>query len=321
MYVACSRCIWCLLTPVSADGGETTDEDHPPPATITHPRSLLRRDSNESLAPFEDSIKESPTRRRGPLRGTFVADPHKPVAVVAPNGTQLILIPPYASSRHDWLESAANSLSNTATNSPRQANLEDSDDTDAASPIPMLSTNANLMMAAVGSDADGQVMGPPEAFYPSRRTSDSGEDDPDDSEAILDVNDFIDFGDGSSDEDGVENQYESDALTSPVTHSAIDSATPTPNRGSEVVNSAERFLNHLDRGVVTAFRRNHSRYQALIRLPPHREFVPANSPSRPASVFRRTRFTEPKTPPPRKRPIGSYATGEAVRQKLMGSSF
>ncbi|KAA8646416.1 uncharacterized protein ATNIH1004_007846 [Aspergillus tanneri] len=32
------------------DDGETTDEDLPPPATITHPRSILRRDSSASLA-------------------------------------------------------------------------------------------------------------------------------------------------------------------------------------------------------------------------------------------------------------------------------
>ena len=99
----------------AADDGETTDEeDYLPLATITHPRSLLRRESSASLSGDEENKAESCVPQRGPLRGTFIADPHKPVAVVAPNGRQLILIPPYASSRHEWLESAAGSLVNTA---------------------------------------------------------------------------------------------------------------------------------------------------------------------------------------------------------------
>ncbi|KAK2739250.1 hypothetical protein FQN55_009531 [Onygenales sp. PD_40] len=311
-----------------SDGGETTDEDYPPPATITHPRSILRRDSSASLPPyFEDSPRRSqPPRRRGPLRGTFVADPHKPVAVVAPNGAQLILIPPFSTSRHEWLESATQSLCNTAQNSPRASNaaLADDSDTDAMlSPLqtnlsPMLSSNANLMMTALGSDAVGQVMGPPEAFYPSQGPSENNsydEDEEYDSEAVLDVNDFIDFGNGSSDEEDVDKDFDVEAITSPVVPQSIKETGVTE---FSQVNSAERLLNHLDRGIVTAFRRNHSRYQALIRLPQHREFVPANSPSRPASVFRRTRFVDPKTPT-RKRPAISYAGGEAVRRKLIDS--
>jgi len=317
-----------------SDGGETTDEDHPPPATITHPRSILRRDSSVSLPPYfgETNERSQPLRRRGPLRGTFVADPYKPVAVVAPNGAQLILIPPYASSRHDWLESATNSLSDTANSSPRATtvNVVDDSDTDAlVSPTqpglsPMLSSNANLMMTALGNDAGGQVMGPPEAFYPSDRfaTDDSlaGYED-DDSEDMLNVDDFIDFGNGSSDDDMDKDFDIVDDLTSPVVPSSIHgSTTPTPHRSTEPshANSAERLLNHLDQGIVTAFRRNHSRYQALIRLPQHCEFMPANSPSRPASVFRHAKLPDPKTPIRKRRP-NIYARGEAVRRKLMDS--
>ncbi|PGH04873.1 hypothetical protein AJ79_06958 [Helicocarpus griseus UAMH5409] len=314
-----------------SDGGETTDEDLPPPATITHPRSILRRDSSASLPPdFEEPTPRSqPARRRGPLRGTFVADPHKPVAVVAPNGTQLILIPPYSTSRHDWLESATQSMcntaSNTANNSPRTttATLADDSDTDALlSPLqnnnlsPMLSSNANLMITALGSDSVGQITGPPEAFYPSQgivnHSFDEDEED-EDSEGVLNVNDFIDFGNGSSDEEDMDKEFDADDVASPVVASANDKSAEIPP-----ANSAERLLNHLDRGIVTAFRRNHSRYQALIRLPQHREFVPANSPSRPASVFRRNKYIDHKTPT-RKRTGGTYADGEAVRRKLIDS--
>lgn len=263
--------------------------------------------------------------------GTFVADPSKPVALVDCTGKHLVIIPAYASTRHDWLESATNSISGTANNSPRTTTMQlvDESDTDAlTSPnradfSPMLASSANLMMTALGNDITpgGQVMGPPEAFYPSRDfTIDSSfeDDDDDDPEESLNVDDFIDFGDGSSD-DEIDKGFESDALTSPVAASAVQvDATPTPNRSTDPQqnNSAERFLNHLDQGIVTAFRRNHNRYQALLRLPHHREFMPANSPSRPASVFRHARHTDQRTPT-RKRKASGYAGGEAVRRKLM----
>lgn len=321
-----------------ADDGETTDEDLPPPATITHPRSILRRDSSASLVQPADEKNESTTRRRGPVMGSFVPDPHKPVALVDGTGKHLVIIPAYASSRHDWLESTGNSVSGTANNSPRATTMQiiDESDTDAlASPnqdfSPMLASGANLMMTALGNDINpgGQVMGPPEAFYPSRDlTIDSSfeDDDDEDPEAGLNVEDFIDFGNGSSDDelddDDDDKPFDDDTFTSPAGAAAPSALqmsdvpeSPTPRAAeSQQASSAERFLNHLDRGIVTAFRRNHNRYQALLRLPQHREFMPANSPARPASVFRHARLADQRTPT-RKRRNGS--TGEAVRRKLM----
>ncbi|KAJ5516300.1 hypothetical protein N7527_007860 [Penicillium freii] len=316
------------LSGYESDDGDTTDEDLPPPATITHPRSLLRRDSSDSLAPVDEKSDCIP-RRRGPIMGTFVADPHKPVALVDCTGKHLVIIPAYASSRHDWLESAANSMPGTANTSPRQTTLHlvDESDTDAlASPnqldfSPMLASSANLMMTALGNDLTpgGQVMGPPEAFYPSQDfTIDSSfeEDEEDDPESALNVDDFIDFGNGSSDED---EDMDDDAMVSPMAAPFAKSmGTPTPTRKSESqpANNEERFLNHLDKGIVTAFRRNHNRYQALLRLPQHREFMPANSPARPASVFRHAKNSDQRTPT-RKRKSSNIAGGEAVRRKLM----
>lgn len=263
--------------------------------------------------------------------GSFVPDPNKPVALVDGTGKHLVIIPAYASSRHDWLDSAANSIPGTANNSPRATTMHliDESDTDAlASPnhadfSPMLASGANLMMTALGNDIapGGQVMGPPEAFYPSRDlTIDSSfeDDDDEDPESGLNVEDFIDFGNGSSDDDMDEKPFD-DELTSPAVTSTVpitgaESPTPTRAAESQQANSAERFLNHLDRGIVTAFRRNHNRYQALLRLPQHREFMPANSPARPASVFRHARLVDQRTPTRKRR--NGY-TGEAVRRKLM----
>ncbi|KAL2834922.1 hypothetical protein BDW59DRAFT_1115 [Aspergillus cavernicola] len=314
------------------DDGETTDEDLPPPATITHPRSILRRDSSASLPPgVEEKTEITTRRRRGPIMGTFVADPHKPVALVDCTGKHLVIIPAYASSRHDWLESAATSVCGTANNSPRATTMHliDESDTDAlVSPnmdlSPMLASSANLMMTALGNDIapGGQVMGPPEAFYPSRDfaidSSFEEDEEDDDPEAQLNVDDFIDFGDGSSDDES-DKEFDDDAtLASPKTMTAVGGTNGTPTPNPPQASSAERFLNHLDQGIVTAFRRNHNRYQALLRLPQHREFMPANSPSRPASVFRHARHADQRTPT-RKRKANGYAGGEAVRRKLMNA--
>lgn len=265
--------------------------------------------------------------------GTFVADPHKPVALVDCTGKHLVIIPAYASSRHDWLDSAANSVPGTANTSPRQTTLQlvDESDTDAlVSPnqtdfSPMLASSANLMMTALGNDLTpgGQVMGPPEAFYPSRDfTIDSSfeDDNEDDPESALNVDDFIDFGNGSSDEDEDMGKFEDEPPISPMTGGppmqSMGTPTPTRNPETQQDSHAERFLNHLDKGIVTAFRRNHNRYQTLLRLPQHREFMPANSPSRPASVFRHAKHADQRTPT-RKRKASGYAGGEAVRRKLM----
>jgi hypothetical protein len=170
-------------------------------------------------------------------------------------------------------------------------------------------------------------MGPPEAFYPSQDfTIDSSfeDDDDDDPESALNVDDFIDFGNGSSDEEeDMGKPFDDEVLISPMANNSNamrpPMGTPTPNRNSEsqqASNNAESFLNHLDKGIVTAFRRNHNRYQALLRLPQHREFMPANSPARPASVFRHAKHTDQRTPT-RKRKASGYAGGEAVRRKLM----
>lgn len=219
----------------------------------------------------------------------------------------------------------------TANNSPRQTTLQlvDDSDTDAlASPnqtdySPMLASSANLMMTALGNDLTpgGQVMGPPEAFYPSQDfTIDSSfeDDDEDDPESALNVDDFIDFGHGSSDEDEDDmGKFDDETLISPMATGHMQSmGTPTPTRTSETAPD-ESFLNHLDKGIVTAFRRNNTRYQTLLRLPQHREFMPANSPAKTASVFRHAKHADQRTPTRKRKSSGFSSGGEAVRRKLM----
>lgn len=115
----------------------------------------------------------------------------------------------------------------------------------------------------------GQVMGPPEAFYPFKSVEPDGQvleeadedDDDDDDEDLWNVHDFIDFGDGSSD-DEKEDGEDTEVPSSLATPAATGLNTTAANAGF-----AHNFLEHFDRGVVTAFRRNQHRHQALLRRP------------------------------------------------------
>lgn len=353
--------------------------------------------------------------------------------MIAPNGTSLILIPPYASSRHDWLEKAAGgrsiigSVVSTALNSPTMQSavptpgdggagfglqgmgfdfgaggldfgmglnvnvniggnggvkglFEGDSDTDNAV------TSPTAVTGTANGDANGvPTPGPAPAavvnFNGDASLDLDGDEDmedcDDDSEALLNVDDFIDFGESSSDEDAghdhghghdhsrhaaeleygeadgeeKEDFYDSDVFGTPATaqrsnlHGHIAESTPSrpsnaltttnatnadgdgdnnatttttdnnnnsSRNNSTVILDAERLLNRLDGGVVTAFRQNHNRYHALIRLPPHKEFLPANSPSRSSSnvssVFRRTKFSERQSKSSRRQrgPPASY---------------
>lgn len=142
----------------------------------------------------------------------------------------------------------------------------------------MYGSGANVMMpgllhGAPGSEhlLGGQVMGPPEAFYPFKSVGPDGQvledadedddDDDDDDDNLWNVHDFIDFGDGSSD-DEKEGGEDTEVPPSPADPAAAGSNTTATNAGS-----AHNLLEHFDRGVVTAFRRNQHRHQALLRRP------------------------------------------------------
>ena len=122
------------------------------------------------------------------------------------------------------------------------------------------------------------MLGPPEAFYPFRSIGSDGqvedadeEYDDDDDEEMLNVHDFIDFGDGSScgeNDDGDED--ESSASIVPVPSDVVRSslshlATAQDSSSSEA--TTKRMLDHFDRGVVTSFRRNQARHKLLLNRP------------------------------------------------------
>jgi hypothetical protein len=268
-----------------ADDGDTTDEDLPPPPTITRTRSVLRRPSTSSIdgdasniATFRRAMRPPPSRRFGPSLCSWVADPSKPIAVIDSTGKRMLIIPARKSVDPSvdsfGFASSTSTTANTSPQTPFARLHEDSDNERSDSSgqgVPIAGSGANLMMGGLlhAPNADfirgGQILGPPEAFYPftTMRADGTIEDDYDeDDENLWDVNDLIDFGDGSSsDDEGLGSLFPTSAASSPP---AIGSPIESPTTDSGKDNVASRMLKHLDRGVVTAFKRDQHRHKLLL---------------------------------------------------------
>ncbi|KAI9831550.1 MAG: hypothetical protein M1819_004780 [Sarea resinae] len=288
----------------ASEEGDTTDEDLPPPATIARPRSVLRRVSSSSSGsgsettpvPFRRAIATPTSRRVGPSMGSWVADPSKPIAVIDSTGKRMVIYPARIPTKKDanLFGIVGNGSMRTSPGTPFQSLGEDSDNDrsdfsqDLTSPI--VGSGANLMMGGLlhgepGSEylLGGQVLGPPEAFYPFKSVGSDGqimeeeEDDDIEDEDLWNVHDFIDFGDGSTDSEGEENH--DGLVTSPATSMIVHPAS-TPARGGDATtpsrDSTAQLLDHFDRGVVTAFRRNQTRHKVLLSRSQSRD-VPASN--------------------------------------------
>lgn len=143
-----------------------------------------------------------------------------------------------------------------------------------------------MMLSAMFTPMDslfrGNALGPPEAFYPFVSVAANGvitQDDPsssfDDDDIDDDewnIGDIIDFGDETSDEECP--GEEEDSSESPTDMSSTPLRPTTA--GSE--DQVHPLLNHLDRGLVGAFRRNQSRHQLLTRNVASRESLAFSGP-------------------------------------------
>ncbi|KAA6416143.1 MAG: hypothetical protein FRX48_00862 [Lasallia pustulata] len=333
------------------DEGETTDEEVIPPSTVNRPQTRLRCASGPSFA-AEESLPSTPirkptaipaSRRYGPSMGSWVADPTKPIAVIDSTGKHMVIIPAQRPTKTDKLFSHVTSGNSTANNSPRNSfaglacglDESDNDRSDFSSQEFMGSmcvSGANVMMpgllhGAPGSEHTfgGQVMGPPEAFYPFKSIGPDGEvledadeddDEDDDDENLWNVHDFIDFGDGSS-EDDKDDDDDTEVPLSPTSPVATSSNATIISTGS-----THNLLDHFDRGVVTAFRRNQHRHQALLRRP-----IPSSS-LRGGGAIKGGRHIAANSPisPLRKRKLsnsfgrtGSPLVGAAAKKRVVSS--
>jgi len=119
--------------------------------------------------------------------------------------------------------------------------------------------------------ADASVFFPMDSmgdFSAIYEVDDQHDDDDDDDEALLNVEDFIDFGVDSSDDDAEEDEDAIARATLPTPHSTsptvlpsqIPAKTPSPDN-----TSTSDLLKHFDKGVIGAFRRSPPNHQQHLR--------------------------------------------------------
>lgn len=159
--------------------------------------------------------------------------------------------------------------------------MERSEVSSQGTATPMLSASPNLMMSGLGLGSgnllSGHALGPPEAFFPFHSIGADGkmvhdeldadeDDDDDDGEDLLNIEDFIDFGEDSEDSDH-DNGSNTESFQSPKVLSDQTDADATPTASPSARSSPPNLYEHLNRGKVTAFRRNQYDHGASIYRP------------------------------------------------------
>lgn len=226
-----------------ADLGETTEEDELLPSVTARPQSLQRRNST-SMSNAESTRTPGPpgsgSRCCGPRLGSWVADPTKPIAFIDRTGKTLIIYP---------------------TKPPSNPNKK-------LDPSPTGHSEERLASSVMTSPiSDGCLASPapasPNTFYPfdtfNRSSSiiNAHDDDDDDEDTLLNVNDFINFGDDSDDDSEVEKD---ESIPSTIQSTPIKAQSSAPMEPSP-----SGFFRD---GVVTAFRRSHHGGRAVSKPGP-----------------------------------------------------
>lgn len=151
---------------------------------------------------------------------------------------------------------------------------------------PLLSNSGNLMMGAMfssntfGDFMNTQPVGPMEAFFPHttdntavEEEEESSDDDldEDEEEQKLNVDDFVDLGDGSSDEEDVNVVEEGEDL-----FAATFGRPATANSNNDVTSLLNHFENNSN--IVGAFRRDQANSQLIRNGKATRESLAFSSP-------------------------------------------
>ncbi len=291
-------------------------------------------------APSPFKVPATPPRQlRGPRMGSFKTDPTKPFAMIDSTGDNILITPARRPPRADGTCSqVSNMRTNTANASPVishpalatpvKDNDTDMDDFSNQVPAdPMLAPGSESMADILlpfgqtshtrqSSQASGDV------FYPLDRMGDVNavyavddqEDDDDDHEGLLNVEDFIDFGVDSSDDDA-----EMDLNTSLPTP---NSTSPTgvhvrPKISSPNDPAACDLMAHFDKGIAGVFRQGQEQHQQRSR-----RFSGGLSLSKQA--FRKGRLApanSPTSPPKKRKSSGGFAPagpfGPATKKRLI----
>ncbi|KAK7943811.1 uncharacterized protein PG986_012924 [Apiospora aurea] len=242
--------------------GDTTEDEAPPERPPR--RKIHHRDQPEEVSD-SDAITLIKPRRGQPRVGRFNLESSgkKPVAV----DWQVDDFHPQRLRRLDL--------------SPEQFNFPFYEPISQSSPL--LSNSGNLMMGAMfssntfGDFMNTQPVGPMEAFFPHTNDNTAVEDedeessddelDEDEEESKLNVDDFVDLGDGSSDEEDVNAVDESEDIFS-------------PQRPTTANNDVTSLLSHFENNsnIVGAFRRDQANSQLIRNGKATRESLAFSSP-------------------------------------------
>ena len=257
-----------------------------PPTTVHQPQALLHLRSNSSTSNqaaalratnFSHSrVSKDGRYRRGPRLGTFAINIRKHVGFIDQFG-KVQVEPPFKTD--DSVVDLASNKSSSVPPSPNNS-LVSIGDTDAASQERgSRKVGVGMDNRRIGSETDlvldlfqtalgpgyvynGDLLGPAEAFFsldghgPEASTAafvDPEMSDDDLGEDVLNVADFIDFGDPSSDDET--------AATKPLSPSSSQENRPSAiASGKAADNSCRDLLGHLEKAArITAFRRNQDR--------------------------------------------------------------
>ena len=246
---------------------------------------LAGSQSHPTPSPFK--IPATPARQRpGPRLGSFKADPTKPFAMIDCTGDNIVITPakrpPTAEGRLSQIVSTRASTANaspvmsqsTLTNALNDSDIDPSEFSSQVNADPMLASGSESMadiLHPVGSTTttqDRRVSGSSQSvFFPldamgdinALHPSDDHDYEDNDGEDLLNVEDFIDFGVDSSENegDGLETTLPTPLSTSPTGRARnVRSGTPPLNKPS-----TNDLMAHFDKGVIGTFRRSQNQQQ------------------------------------------------------------
>ncbi|PVI06111.1 hypothetical protein DM02DRAFT_34673 [Periconia macrospinosa] len=286
----------------TTDEYESDMESLANPQTPVQNKSVLHKPSSapasrvSSPMPFARSSKPSGSKPTGraipPTRGIFIHDDSSKAIAVTNRKTKTLTFYRPRASTNPWVTSfGPQSSSNSTTNSPRASLQQYNNGSDSEVSNEMFNNpfTTDIMLTGIFGAAPtdefffgADSVGPPEAFYPFVSVGTNGTimdeegeyDEEEDYEDDLNITDFMDFGDDADATDVDQEDEETDAPATPATSTmAMNGSTPahptpmTQTPANRKRNASDAMLQHFDRGVVTAFRNNQSRYRDVACLP------------------------------------------------------
>ncbi|KAI9704271.1 MAG: hypothetical protein M1836_007132 [Candelina mexicana] len=312
-----------MSTDYQTDEGETTDEDESLTALKKCARNEAhRRSTSSSVLDVPHSSYElttpSASRKKGPSMVSWAADPTKPYAVINSTGRRIVVYPPLSTRKAcgTVIEQSSGSDSAVMNTSPRTsfASMADDDRSETSNDdynSPLDPMTRILFEGTLNSELgngylrSSSMQNPSHALYHLGLQTDREaitQFSNDDGEGNLNLKDFIDFGEDSS--DCGENLNADDVFESPITptNPALQPSPLAIDTGSSRPETSQSMLSHFDLRGVAAFRRNQVRHSNFLSRPQHLAMA-HNAPFVSKGAIKGGRFAAAQTPlsPIRKR--------------------